>query len=134
MLDTITLHKYLAESESKMSGKIPDYDPSNPSNTMEDFQSEGSDPWGVKSKPKRTPAREKAGAEEFDVGGILVTETEKAYGVKVQTTGIDDDSLGGDPEEISWLPKSLAIPCGEDGGYSFFTIPIWLAKKKGFCE
>ena len=139
LLDTKILRKYLAESEAENPRplRIPDYDPSKPSNTFDDFGAEGGDdPWGTMGqtvKPK-TPVRESAGQEEFDVGGIFVTETEKAYGVKIQTTGLNDEELGGDPEEISWLPKSLTIPAGEKSGYSFFTIPLWLAKKKGFCE
>lgn len=55
------------------------------------------------------------GAELFDLSAIVKAETEKAF-------------LLNDGAKQEWVPKSQV----EDNGDGTFTMPMWLAKDKGF--
>lgn len=110
-----------------------------PNNTFGDFTAEGmkdDDPWNLSNKkitPKK-PKKVQQGPEEFDIGGIIFAETEKAYGIHSVTVGGEDDDFGGDSDEKYWLPKSHTTKGEDMAGFTYFTIPLWLAKAKGFIE
>jgi len=58
-----------------------------------------------------------SGIKLIDIAVDVVTETEKAYGIR------DESKVG----HLIWLPKSQC----EDNEDGTFTMPEWLAKGKG---